>query len=53
MHRQQYWLVQTPPATLALQAEAAGFALLTQGALGQLYVAHVVGGSGAGAGPGA
>jgi hypothetical protein len=49
MHRQQYWLVQTP---LALQAEAAGFAILTQGALGQLYVAHVVAGSGAGAGPG-
>jgi len=53
MHRQQYWLVQVPPAGLELQKEAAGLAIFTHGAFGQLYVAHVVGGSGLGAGPGA
>ena len=53
MHRQQYWLVQVPPARLELQKKASGLAIFTHGAFGQLYVAHVVGGSGLGAGPGA
>lgn len=36
MHRQQYWLLQTPPVGLAPQALFSGCAILTQGALGQL-----------------